>query len=69
MTEVDPIRAAATARADLTDEAAKRADIFVTATGNMDVITLDHMREMKDMAIVSNTATSTARSRSARWPT
>ena len=36
------------------EEAAKRADIFVTATGNMDVITLDHMREMKDMAIVSN---------------
>ena len=36
------------------EEAAKRADIFVTATGNMDVITLDHMREMKDMAIVCN---------------
>ena len=36
------------------EEAAKRADIFVTATGNMDVITLDHMRAMKDMAIVCN---------------
>jgi adenosylhomocysteinase len=36
------------------EEAAKRADIFVTATGNMDVITLDHMRDMKDMAIVCN---------------
>jgi len=36
------------------EEAAPRADLFVTATGNMDVITLDHMRAMKDMAIVSN---------------
>jgi adenosylhomocysteinase len=31
-----------------------KADIFVTATGNKDVITLDHMRGMKDMAIVCN---------------
>jgi adenosylhomocysteinase len=36
------------------EEAAPRADIFVTATGNMDVITLDHMRAMKNMAIVCN---------------
>ena len=36
------------------EEAATRADIFVTATGNMDVITLDHMRAMKNMAIVCN---------------
>jgi adenosylhomocysteinase len=36
------------------EEAAPRADIFVTATGNADVITLDHMRAMKNMAIVSN---------------
>ena len=36
------------------DEAAPRADIFVTATGNKDVITLDHMRKMKDRAIVCN---------------
>jgi adenosylhomocysteinase len=36
------------------EEAARRADIFVTATGNADVITLDHMREMKNMAIVCN---------------
>src|SRR3546814_2344776 len=36
------------------EEAAKRADIFVTATGNADVITIDHMREMKNMAIVCN---------------
>jgi adenosylhomocysteinase len=36
------------------DEAASRADIFVTATGNVDVITVDHMRDMKDRAIVCN---------------
>jgi adenosylhomocysteinase len=36
------------------DEAAPRGDIFVTATGNIDVITVDHMREMKDRAIVCN---------------
>jgi adenosylhomocysteinase len=36
------------------DDAAPRADIFVTATGNKDVITLDHMRKMKDRAIVCN---------------
>jgi adenosylhomocysteinase len=36
------------------EEAAPRADIFVTATGNLDVITVDHMREMKDRAIVCN---------------
>ena len=36
------------------DEAAPQADIFVTATGNVDVITLDHMRQMKDRAIVCN---------------
>jgi len=36
------------------DDAAPRADIFVTATGNVDVITLDHMREMKHRAIVCN---------------
>ncbi|MDZ4738393.1 MAG: adenosylhomocysteinase, partial [Alphaproteobacteria bacterium] len=36
------------------DDAASRADIFVTATGNVDVITVDHMRQMKDRAIVCN---------------
>jgi adenosylhomocysteinase len=36
------------------EEAAKRADIFVTTTGNKDVITIEHMRAMKDMAIVGN---------------
>jgi adenosylhomocysteinase len=36
------------------DDAAPRADIFVTATGNVDVITVEHMRAMKDRAIVCN---------------
>ncbi len=58
VTEIDPICALQAAMEGYEvvtmEEAAKRADIFVTATGNMDVITLDHMREMKDMAIVCN---------------
>jgi adenosylhomocysteinase len=58
VTEVDPICALQAAMEGYEvvtmDEAASRADIFVTATGNMDVITLDHMRAMKNMAIVSN---------------
>ena len=58
VTEVDPICALQAAMEGYEvvtmEEAATRADIFVTATGNMDVITLDHMRAMKDMAIVSN---------------
>ena len=36
------------------EDAAPRADIFVTATGNKDVITIEHMRKMKDRAIVCN---------------
>ena len=36
------------------DDAAKKSDIFVTATGNVDVITIEHMREMKDRSIVCN---------------
>jgi adenosylhomocysteinase len=36
------------------EEAAPRADIFVTTTGNVDVITVEHMRSMKDRAIVCN---------------
>jgi adenosylhomocysteinase len=36
------------------DDAASKGDIFVTATGNLDVITVDHMRQMKDRAIVCN---------------
>ena len=36
------------------DNVADKADIFVTATGNVDVITIDHMRKMKDRSIVCN---------------
>jgi adenosylhomocysteinase len=58
VSEVDPICAlqAAMEGFEVTtmDEAAARADIFVTATGNKDVITIDHMRSMKDRAIVCN---------------
>jgi adenosylhomocysteinase len=58
VSEVDPICAlqAAMEGYEVTtmDDAAKRADIFVTATGNVDVITIDHMRAMKDRAIVCN---------------
>ncbi|MGH7784108.1 MAG: adenosylhomocysteinase, partial [Candidatus Binatia bacterium] len=36
------------------EDAAPRADIFVTATGNVDVITIEHMRKMKHRAIVAN---------------
>src|SRR6201987_5726342 len=56
--EIDPICAlqAAMDSYEVTtmDDAAPRADIFVTATGNVDVITIDHMRKMKDRAIVAN---------------
>ncbi|MEA3002662.1 MAG: adenosylhomocysteinase [Sphingomonadales bacterium] len=58
VTEVDPICALQAAMEGYEvvtmDEAVTRADIFVTATGNADVITLDHMRAMKNMAIVCN---------------
>ncbi|GAA4009652.1 adenosylhomocysteinase [Sphingomonas humi] len=58
VTEVDPICALQAAMEGYEvvtmEEAATRADIFVTATGNMDIITLDHMRAMKNMAIVCN---------------
>ncbi|MCB1840690.1 MAG: adenosylhomocysteinase, partial [Alphaproteobacteria bacterium] len=58
VSEVDPICAlqAAMEGYEVTtmDDAVKRADIFVTATGNKDIITVDHMREMKDRAIVCN---------------
>jgi adenosylhomocysteinase len=58
VTEIDPICALQAAMEGYEvvtmEEAAPRADIFVTATGNADVITLDHMRAMKNMAIVSN---------------
>ncbi len=58
VTEVDPICALQAAMEGFEvvtmEEATKRADIFVTATGNADVITVDHMRDMKNMAIVCN---------------
>ncbi|BCX16557.1 MAG: adenosylhomocysteinase [Geminicoccaceae bacterium] len=58
VTEIDPICAlqAAMEGYEVTtmEDAAPRGDIFVTATGNIDVITLDHMRQMKDRAIVCN---------------
>jgi adenosylhomocysteinase len=58
VTEIDPIcalQAAMEGYQVLTmEDAAPMADIFVTATGNKDVITLDHMRQMKDRAIVCN---------------
>ncbi len=58
VTEIDPICALQAAMDGFEvvtmEEGVKRADIFVTTTGNKDVITLDHMREMKDMAIVGN---------------
>jgi adenosylhomocysteinase len=58
VTEIDPICALQAAmegyQVVTMDEAAPQGDIFVTATGNIDVITLDHMRAMKDRAIVCN---------------
>ncbi len=58
VTEIDPICALQAAmegyRIVTMDYAADKADIFVTATGNKDVITFDHMVRMKDQAIVCN---------------
>ena len=58
VTEIDPICAlqASMEGYEVTtmEEAASIGDIFVTTTGNIDVITLEHMREMKDRAIVCN---------------
>lgn len=58
VTEIDPICALQAAMegydVQTLDEAASKGDIFVTTTGNKDVITIDHMRQMKDRAIVCN---------------
>ena len=58
VSEVDPICALQAAmdgfEVKTMDEAAPHFDIFVTATGNKDILTVDHMRAMKDMAIVCN---------------
>ena len=58
VTEVDPICALQAAmegyQVTLLDDVVETADLFVTATGNRDIITVDHMRRMKDKAIVGN---------------
>ncbi len=58
VTEIDPICALQAAmdgfEVKTLEQAIPTADIFVTATGNKDVITIEHMRAMKDMAIVCN---------------
>src|SRR5690606_2867382 len=58
VTEVDPICALQAAMdgypVRTLEQAAPEADIVITATGNRDVVTLEHMRAMKDMAIVGN---------------
>jgi len=58
ITEIDPICALQAAmegyQVVTMEQAAPLGDIFVTATGNIDVITIDHMRKMKDRAILSN---------------
>ena len=58
VTEIDPINALQAAMEGYEvvtmDDACSYADIFVTATGNVDVITLDHMRKMRDRSIVCN---------------
>ena len=58
VTEIDPICALQASMEGYEvvtmEQAASKADIFVTATGNKDVITVDHMRDMKDRAVVCN---------------
>ncbi|MEC7830466.1 MAG: adenosylhomocysteinase [Pseudomonadota bacterium] len=58
VTEIDPICALQASMSgyevSTVDEVVQEADIFITATGNKDVISIDHMREMKDRAIVAN---------------
>ena len=58
VTEVDPICALQAAmdgfEVTLLEDEVATADVFITTTGNKDVIRIEHMREMKDMAIVGN---------------
>ncbi len=58
VTEIDPINALQASmegfEVKTTEEAVKEADIFVTTTGNKDIITAEHMSKMKDSAIVCN---------------
>ena len=58
VTEIDPINALQAAMVGYEvaplEDSLGRADIYVTCTGNLDIITLEHMRKMKDQAIVCN---------------
>jgi adenosylhomocysteinase len=58
VTEIDPINALQASMEGYQvvriEDVVKTADVFVTATGNLDVITVDHMKKMKDCAIVGN---------------
>ena len=58
VTEIDPINALQATMEGYQvvriEDVVSEADVFVTATGNLDVITVDHMRKMKDCAIVGN---------------
>ncbi len=58
VTEIDPICALQAAmegfQVSRLEDVVETADIFITATGNRDVVTIDHMRRMKDKAIVGN---------------
>ena len=58
VTEIDPICALQATmegyQVMTMEDAAPQGDIFVTATGNLDIVTVDHMRKMKDRAIVCN---------------
>ncbi len=58
VTEIDPINALQAAmegyEVNVLENVLETADIFITATGNKDVLTLDHMRRMKDKAVVAN---------------
>jgi len=72
VSEIDPICALQAAmegyRVVTMEDAAPVADIFVTATGNLNIITHGHMAAMKDQAIVSTSGTSTMRSTWPAWP-
>jgi len=71
VTEIDPINALQAAmegyKIVTMEYAADKADIFVTTTGNRDVITYEHMAAMKDQSIVSTSVTLTTRSRLPSW--
>jgi adenosylhomocysteinase len=58
VTEIDPINALQASMEGYQvvrlEDVVKTADVFVTATGNLDVVTVDHMKKMKDCAIVGN---------------